>query len=190
MSKFLFLLAAFALTVTASAKTPFLPEVEKRFYQLEHPSGTTGASLATGAILVGNAAGKAAAINAGTDGNGALHIAKATYDFAVQGGAQAALSLGVTIPANATIIRSWIYTVTQVAGASSTVALSCETANNIFSAAAMTSITAGTLTEGVSTGAASVFKPITAACLVTATIATANVTAGKFNVYVEYVVHN
>lgn len=120
----------------------------------------------------------------------ALRIAVAHYSFAVNGGAQAAIPLGVTIPANSTIIRSWIYTKTQVAGVSSTVALSCETANNIFSAASMTSIVAGTLTEGVSTGAATVFKPITAACNITATIGTANVTAGDFDVYAEYVTHD
>jgi hypothetical protein len=177
-------------TTSFAAKTPYPPEIDKRFYQLEHPSGTTGQSLATGAVLVGNAAGKAAPVNAGTNGNGVLHIAKATYDFSSMGGTIGAISLGVTIPANSTIIRSWIYTVTQVAGATSTVALSCANANDIFSAASMTSITAGTITEGVSTGAASAFKPVTTACPITATIATANLTAGKFNVYTEYVTHD
>lgn len=180
----------FTTSITFAAKTPFPPEIDKRFYQLEHPSGTTGASLATGAVLIGNAAGKAFPINAGTNGNGLLHIAKATYDFSTLGGAIGAIPLGVTIPANSTIIRSWIYTVTQVAGATSTVALSCANANDIFSAAAMTSITAGTLTEGVSTGAASAFKPVTTACAITATVATAALTAGKFNVYTEYVTHD
>lgn len=193
MSKFLgFLLAVLTLSsITYASKTPFLPEIEKRFYQLEHPGGTTGQSLSTGAVLVGNASGKAAAITPTANSPyGVLKVAKATYDFATLGGAQSAISLGVTIPANSTIIRSWIYTITQVAGASSTVALSCAAANDIFSAASMTSIVATTLTEGVSTGAASVFKPVTTACAITATVAVANLTAGKFNVFVEYVVHD
>jgi hypothetical protein len=190
----LLVLAATLTSFTASAaKTPFSPEEEKRFYQIENPASgsTTGIKMSTGAILVGNSSGKAGLITpTANTPYGVVKTAKATYDFSTMGGTIGAISLGVALPANATIIRSWTYTVTQVAGASSTMALSCETANNIYSAADRTGIAAGAYTEGVSTGAASLFKSITAACNITATIAVANVTAGKFNVYVQYVVHD
>ncbi len=154
-------------------------------------------SLSSQAALRGSPFGPATdarfdAIESSTNsGLGLQRLARATYDFAVQGGSSTATvkSLGVTLPANAIITRSYIYTLTQVAGASSLVALQCETANNIFSSADMTGITAGTITEGVSTGAASVFQKITAACNISAKITAAAVTAGKFDVFVQYVVH-
>lgn len=192
---FLILLSLFSLNVSASlVGAPFSPEADSRFNRLETGSSISisgDVTISAGVSAIGaSKVLESMVVPSVTDGLNVKRIAKAHYDFAVNGGAQSAISLGTTLPANSTIVRSWIYTKTQVAGASSTIALSCETANNIFSAAAMTSITAGTLTEGVSTGAASVFKPITSACAITATIATANVTAGYFDVYVEYVVHD
>jgi hypothetical protein len=119
----------------------------------------------------------------------AQRIAVAVYDFAVQGGTQAAFNLGVALPAKSTIIRSWIYTKTQLVGASSQMAISCETANNIKTATDLTGNAAGSYVEGASTGAASAFKDIVSACNITATISVANLTAGKLDIYVQYVVH-
>ncbi len=120
----------------------------------------------------------------------AQRIAVATYDFAVQGGTQAAFNLGVALPAKSTVIRSWIYVVTQLVGTSSTMAFSCAAANDLKTATDMTGSAAGALVEGQSTGAASAFKAVTTACNITATIAVANLTAGKMNLYVQYVVHD
>jgi len=109
-------------------------------------------------------------------------------------GAAAAYGLGITIPANAIMVRSWFYTVTQFVDAGSgTVALSCETANNIFSAADITGNADGVLVDGVQqafatfdgTGAAGILG---SACELTATVATAAQTAGKLILFVEYLI--
>lgn len=179
--------------------------------------GNTAMSLASGKILVGSSLGASAAVTPSGDvtisntgvtaigagkvlesmlnplsssGLNALRVASAVYDFAVQGGTQAAFSLGVALPAKSTIIRSWIYVKTQLVGASSTMAFSCETANNIKTATDLTGSAAGAYIEGASTGASTAFKDIVSACNITATIATANLTAGKLDVYVQYVVHD
>ena len=168
-------------------------------------------NLASGKIMVGDSGGKAQAVTMSGDATmssaGALSMAvisadglnqkrtaRATYDVAVDGGTAAAHALGVTIPANAIMVRSWFYTVTQFVDAGAgTVALHCETANNIFSAADITGNAAGVLVDGVQqafatfdgTGAAGVLG---SACELTATVATAAQTAGKLILFVEYVV--
>jgi hypothetical protein len=168
--------------------------------------------LDSGKVMVGDSSGKAQAVsvsgdvtmsNAGVvlmgdasvDGLMRKRVARATYDVAVDGGTAGAYGLGVSLPANAIITRSWFYTVTQfVDGGAGTVALHCETANNIFSAADITGNADGTLVDGIQdgtfanfdgTGAAGVLG---SACELTATVATAEQTAGKLVLFVEYVV--
>jgi len=146
------------------------------------------------ALLIGNSVGKISSLAASADGSMQKRIARATYDVAVDGGAAAAYGLGITIPANAIMVRSWFYTVTQFVDAGSgTVALSCETANNIFSAADITGNADGVLVDGVQqafatfdgTGAAGILG---SACELTATVATAAQTAGKLILFVEYLI--
>lgn len=119
-----------------------------------------------------------------------MRFAKAIYDVDTDGGTIAAHGLGVYLPAHAIIKQAWFYTDTQfVDGGSGTVALHCEDANNIYSAADVTGITAGTTTSGVSTGTAATMKDAIAAdCEITATVAGAAQTAGKMTIFVEYVV--
>lgn len=168
------------VTQAAFKGIPFSPEADARFNALE-----TGGSIGSGTVSESKLTVPTA------NGLNASRKARVQYSFATVGGTIGAIPLGVTLPAHAIIVRSYIYTDAAITGTSSTVALSCGVANNIFSAASMTSITAGTFTEGVSTGAATVFKDVgAAACAVTATIATANVTAGKFTVWIDYVVHD
>ena len=120
----------------------------------------------------------------------AKRTAKATYDVAAYGGATGSYDLGVTLPANATIVRSYMQVVTAFTNvSSSTLAIKCETANNILSAIRPDYIPFGVV-DGVSTGASSVFKLITSACPLTATIATAAASTGKINIYVDYIVHD
>ena len=205
-----------ALTTQATIKgSPFEPEVDARFNVLENQ--TAGGTLADSKLLVGNSSNVSTARtisgdvtigNTGVTAIGAnkvletmikaqsadgLHlkrIARATYDVAVNLGTVAAHGLGVSLPANAIIVRSWFYVVTQFVDAGSgTVAISCEDANNIKTATDITGSAAGAIVEGESTGAASAFKAsIAAACEITATVATAAQTAGKLIVFVEYVV--
>ena len=115
--------------------------------------------------------------------------AKAIYNVAVgTNGAVAAHGLGVYLPAKAVITRSWYYVVTATSGTpTSTVAFSCEDANNIKTATDMTAYAANQIVEGASTGAASAFvKSIAAACEITATVAADIMSSGKIDLYIDY----
>ena len=125
-----------------------------------------------------------------SDGLMAVRTARATYDIAVDGGDAAAHGLGVTLPANALILHSWFYVVTQFVDAGAgTVAIHCEDADNIYAAADITGNSAGAVVEGVQDGTAANFTgSIAAACELTATVATAAQSAGKLILFVDYVV--
>jgi hypothetical protein len=120
--------------------------------------------------------------------------AKAEYDFAVDGGAISAINLGVAIPDNAIIVGGFIEVVTTCQTASTdsgTMAISVEGANDIVTATAVSA--GGNIWDaGIhdiipdSTGSTAV--KTTQARNVTATIAGQVFTAGKFNVWLEYVI--
>jgi len=170
-----------------AVQTPYQPKDEKLL--------SDGIMLISDkAMVIGNVLGKALPESLGSDGSMQKRIARASYDVAVDGGTAAAHLLGVKIPANSIIVRSWFYTVTQfVDGGAGTVALHCETANNIFSAADITGNADGVLVDGIQqafatfdgTGAAGILG---AECELTATVATAAQTAGKLVLFVEYMV--
>jgi len=87
--------------------------------------------------------------------------------------------------------QTWFYTVTQFVDAGAgTVAISCEDANNLYTATDITGIAVGTITAGAADGhaAATFVGSIAAACEVTATVATAAQSAGKLIFFIEYVV--
>lgn len=121
-----------------------------------------------------------------------LNAVKFQYSVASNRGALGAHSLGVKLPAGSIITRSYFMVTEQFASASGTgeVALSCETANNIFSAADIDSDAAGTIKEGVSTGAASAFQKIVDECNITLTNSVQASTAGALDGWVEYVISN
>lgn len=173
---------------------PFKPEVDSRFDQIESQTGDvtysqTGTSYGVSVVGVGKIT-EAKQYPQTADGLHSKRIARATYDFAVHTGAQGAYSLGVALPAKALIMRSWIYVVTQMVDAGSgTMAIHCEDANNIKTATDLTGTAAGGFIEGAQTGAVSAaVGAIGAACNITATIGGADLSAGKFIVFVEYVV--
>lgn len=164
-------LAAASLSHASLKGAPFLPEEDARFDALE-----------------GNSV-----VNA-KPGFHAKQIAVATYDFTKMGGSSTlngglgagVYDLGVILPTNAVIVRDYLYTKVTPAGTNATLAFSCAAANDILSA---TSTIAVPISEGVSTGASTVFKNISAACHIKATIGTAALTAGNVTAYIEYVVH-
>lgn len=124
------------------------------------------------------------------DGNKVIKVAKVTYEPLVDGGGSGlSYGLGVYLPKGAILKQSWFYTITQFTDdGTGTVAFKCEDANNIYTAADISGITAGTITAGNETGAASaMIAAIAAKCEITATVA-ANQTAGKLMLFVEYVV--
>jgi len=204
--------------VSISSPSPYSSEMDARFTALE--AAGVGGTLANGKIIVGSGAGVAAPvtmsgdatiINTGAitigagkvteanlkvitaDGLHAQRVARATMDCASSGCSVGAHSLGVALPANAIITRSYIYIVTQLTDTGTcTVAISCEDANNIKTATDITGTAAGGFIEGASTGAASAFVGgIAAACNITGTVADGGScvpSAGKLIVYVEYVV--
>lgn len=165
-------------------------------------------NLPSGQVMVGNSAGKAKPVavsgdvtmsnlgvvlmsDASEDGLMRKRFARVTYDIADTGNDSTGdAALGVTIPANSIITRSWFYTVTQFTdGGAGTVALSCEDAGNILPAQDITGITAGSFTDASQDGAIANFKGgIAADCEVTATVATAAQTAGKLILFLEYFV--
>lgn len=118
-------------------------------------------------------------------------VASATYDFAVEGGAQAAIGLGVTIPADCLILDGMVDVQTTLisSGDNATIALHVEAANDVVVAVAIGTgtpwdqglraiVPAGVIANAIKT---------TAAREITATIAVENVTAGKFVVHLRYV---
>lgn len=120
-----------------------------------------------------------------------LHVARwarATLDCGTASCVAGDVSMGVTIPANAVLLRAFYYTVTQfVDGGAGTVALKCEDAGNIDAAADITGIAAGAITQTDLVAGAEV-AAISASCVISATVAVAEQTAGKLILYVQYVI--
>lgn len=120
-------------------------------------------------------------------------IARATYDFAVDGGAIGAIGLGVTIPDNA-IIKSAVYDVITTltsSGDTATIALHIQSADDVVIAVAIGTGTpwdAGLRAAIPDGGLVTNMFKTTVPREITATIAVEAVTAGKFHLYVEYVV--
>lgn len=117
---------------------------------------------------------------------------RARYDFAVDGGAVGDIDLTKTaaIPANAVIMGGFVEVDTALtSGGSATVAIKVEAANDIVNAAAISgapwSSTGRKSVIPVFTGATTV--KTTAARKVVATVATAALTAGVFDVVLHYI---
>lgn len=134
--------------------------------------------------------------NPASDGLQATRIARATYDFAVDGGAISTIGLGVTIPDNAIITRAWYEVITTLTSATdaATIALSIPTDDvaGIVAAIAISDASnvwdAG-IFEAIQTGTVANFSTkTTAARELSAVIAVEAVTAGKFILFAEYVV--
>jgi hypothetical protein len=153
-------------------------------------SNTGVVTIATGAVE------ESMLIAPSVDGLHAKRIARATYDFAVYGGEVGNIGLGVSLPDNAIITRSW-YTVLDnltSANGNATVALSIPTdeAVEIVAATAINAegnIWAAGHHEGIQTGAAADFSDqTTEAGELTLTIGVEDLTAGKLILFCEYVV--
>jgi len=148
----------------------------------------------TGAITIAAGAVEETMLAVPTaDGLQARRVARATYDFAEHAGAQGAIGLGVTLPDNAVAVRAWyeVLTTLESSGDLATIAISAEGANDIVTA---TAINAGGdvwdagFHEAIQDGTIAAAIKTSAAKEITATIAVEDVTAGKFIVFVEYVV--
>lgn len=131
------------------------------------------------------------------EGISRLQCARAVYDFAVDGGAISAIPLrGDTIPDNAVIMGGFVDVITTctTAGADAgTMALHVNAANDIVNAVAVNAANPGQYDAGqraiipkINTPESTSVKT-TAARSITATIAGQAFTAGKFHVFLFYV---
>jgi hypothetical protein len=189
---------------------------------IEAAAGGAGSVLADGDILVGNVSDVAVAVTmsgdativktgaltiaAGAvdeamlvvptgDGLHAKRIARATYNFADDGGATSQIGLGVTLPDNAVVVRTMIQVLTTLtsSGDSATISVDIPTDDEAGLRAA-TAIDSGTSwdagwQEGIQDGTVAAHsEQCTAARELSITIAVEAVTAGKFIVFCEYIV--
>lgn len=152
-------------------------------YKLNQYMGPVARDMAMGTLIR-----RGGQFDLALDGIEPLRVVRATYDFSTMGGATtAAISLGQTLPAGAIIIRSWIDTKTALTSTgSATVALKLASSNDVKTATGYASFSG--IIEGAQTGAASAFLKLSAAKTLTMNIATAQLTAGKFTAFLEYVV--
>lgn len=122
-----------------------------------------------------------------------VRILKATYDFSVLGGAVGTVNLkgpdgkNVVLPNKALVVGCFIDVLTAgTTSASGTIAISTgQTAADIKAALAAASYTG--IVACIPIGTAATAIKLTADRTMTATIATGAITAGKFNVIVQYV---
>jgi len=125
--------------------------------------------------------------------NSGLHVAQVTYDFAVDGGVIGPILLGATIPDNAIVWDGFyevLTTVTTAGADAGTLALHVNSANDLVTATAVSA--GGNIWDAgihpiVPVGTAALAIKLTAARALTLTIGGQAVTAGKFVLYVFYV---
>jgi hypothetical protein len=152
-----------------------------------------GAELAE---IYAEAAANATDIDAIQEAIGDKTVIKGMYDFSVQGGAQGAIELlsdltdgtsTITIPDNAIITRVLIDVITDpTSGGSATIAVDSEGAGDLLVATAIGSWTG--LVDGIPVNTAATSVKMTADRTLQVTVATADLMAGVFNVFVEYLV--
>lgn len=182
MKKFLALLlvCGFAGTAMAALRgSPYGPHLDQRFSDVEVEVDALQA-------LPSNVAYTSVGISN-------KRIARVTYNVTAHGTSTTAHGLGVTLPAKSIITDAWFIIDGQFVDAGSgTVALSCEDANNIFTAADVTGHSIGTIVQGRASGAVigGFISGIAAACEVTATVATAGQTNGILTLFLEYVIQD
>jgi hypothetical protein len=120
-------------------------------------------------------------------------IVRGTYSFAVSGGAVSTISLldqagdVIVLPDNAIITQVYIDIVTAMTstGGTGTIALTANSSGDLL--AAVDADTLSGVVAGVPVGTAATMVKLTADRTLSVAIATAALTAGKFNAFVEYV---
>jgi hypothetical protein len=169
-----------SLSVYAALRgSPYMPEQDARSSAIEDRATTLEASTLASSYIA--------------DGILAKKIVRATIDCSTASNCTVgAHSLGVALPAKSLLTRTVMYIATQPASVSGgTIAVHCEDANNIATAVNMTSYATGSIRDGAQTGVSNTsIAAIGAACNVTATMASADYTAGKINFFIEYLNHD
>lgn len=124
-------------------------------------------------------------------GNNKGQLVKVTYDFSVDGGTVGNKSLALTLPNKAVVVRAGYHVLTTfTSGGAATVAvkLGAQASGDIIGSTpiAFGTLTAGTFADGDVLSFATA-KKTTAARIITFTIAGAALTAGKLDIFVEWV---
>lgn len=109
-----------------------------------------------------------------------------TWDFAVNGGANGAATVGLLMPAKAIVRQVFFDTITAVAPAGVSISWGMNSATDIKTAQAA-SVWTGQV-AGIQTGAVAQFLKATAATNISATLSGSTATAGKIRIFVDYVV--
>lgn len=126
----------------------------------------------------------------GSAGLGAMRVAHAIYDFAVDGGASCTPVKTALIPANAILIGATVNsTVALTAAGAATLGIGTtagSTSTSILAATAKATLSLDALLNGVPTFAAPV--KMTAAGSISVLIATGPLTAGQVEIFVYYIV--
>jgi hypothetical protein len=124
----------------------------------------------------------------------AAMIVRGLYDFAVDGGAVStiAITAGTPIPNGSVIVGGYVDVTTPLtSGGAATIAVQVEAANDIITAVAVASWTAGrfNILPAEASGAltASTYRKLTADRNISVVIAAAALTAGKFNVILKII---
>lgn len=121
----------------------------------------------------------------------ALQCIVARYDFAVHGGAVSSIGMRVRIPSGSIICNTLLDVITApTSGGSATIAVTSEGAGDIVAATSIASAPWSTTGRKVGIpdfATATDAVKTTAERELTVTIATAALTAGKFDVYIFYV---
>ena len=131
--------------------------------------------------------------HAGAEIHQKMGVTKAVYDFAVQGGTVGAIELlddagdPVVMPDNAIVFQTTIDILTAFVstGNNGTIALSLVGANDILSA--VDADTLSGVNDGVPDGSGAAMVKMTSALPLTLTFGTNNITAGKMNVFLFWI---
>lgn len=139
-----------------------------------------------------NRASRVNAITAlGTEVANRTTVVKVTYDFSVSGGAIGTINLSALnakIPSGAILRQCGVNVLTTVtSGGSATLAFGMNSSTDILAASAYTSFTSTAMIATNPTGATASWIKASADRRLTLTIGTAALTAGKLDVYCDYV---
>lgn len=186
------LAAALALWIATPSKVaradienaPFIPEIDARFNALEQ-----GNHLVNNKFPMGS-----------SDGHWVQQEVQATYNFAVQTGSSTAnpnglgagiYDLGVSLPANAVITQTGVYSITKpTTSTGGTLAFYCQNQYNLLNPTAAASFAgASAAIAGTQNNTITNWSTVTAKCDIAAKIATGALTAGKVTVFINYMTH-
>ena len=115
-------------------------------------------------------------------------VVRGVYDFSKSGGAIGSYTLGFKLPANSIVTHTYFENSTSFTdGGSGTASLGCSGVADLYASADITGNSDGDITEGIQDDTVANYTSIAAGCTPKLHIDGAAATAGKLNVFVEYI---